>query len=343
MFPNSFAPVSVALTSEGGDWGPPVVLDEAPVLPIRAVGLHYGQVAFEALRAAPVDGRLQVFRPELHHRRLARSLARLSMPPVPGATFGAALGRLLESLVVPPALEPGSFLYLRPLVVGVDEDWSMSGSVRFELHVLAGWTQPAFHGVPRVRARVEVADRRALAGPGGIVKVPANYGSSMTAQHRAQAIGAHTVLWLAPGSRTVEEFTSMNALVLTDRDVLHAPAPGAGVLDGVVRRSVLELAARAGLTVTEAPVAWPTPEESAGRIAGLFASATAAGLVPVAGVKEVDADGRVHTWRPASGSDAADALQRIVGGVLGGSEPGPWWADPATLATWPYDDATEAA
>lgn len=343
MFPNSFAPVSVVLASSGGAWGSSTILREPPVLPLRAVGLHYGQVAFEALRTAPVDGRLQVFRPELHHRRLSRSLERLSMPSVPGPTFGAALSSLLDALEVPPDLEPGSFLYLRPLVVAVDEDWSMSGSVRFELHVLAGWTQPAFHGLPRVRARVEASDRRALAGASGVVKVPSNYGSSMVAQHRAQDIGAHTVLWIAPGSRAVEEFTSMNALVVTGDGVLHAPPPGAGVLDGVVRRSVLELAPAAGVQVSLDPVTWPAPDEPGDRVAALLASATAAGVVGVDGVKEVDADGVIHTWRPSTAPDELVELRRLVDLALGGTAPDGWWADAPTLASWAFGGAGEDA
>lgn len=342
MFPNSFAPVSAVLECSDGAWGAPQVLREPPVLSMRAVGLHYGQVAFEALRASPVGPQLQVFRPDLHHRRLARSLERLSMPAVPGATFGAALGGLLDALDIPQDLAPGSFLYLRPLVVAVDEDWSMSGATRFELHVLAGWTLPAFHDVPRVRARVAAVDRRALSGPDGVVKVPSNYGSSMVAQHRAQDIGAHTVLWITPGSRAVEEFTSMNALVVTSDGVLHAPPPGPGVLDGVVRRTVLELAGGAGLAVSDAPMAWPAPDEPGDRVAALLASATAAGLVPIAGVKEVGPDGALHTWRSATPpTDELVELHRLVEGALDGSSHEQWWADAATLRSWPVDAASD--
>jgi len=343
VFPSSFVPVSAVLECSDGAWGTPQVLTESPTLSMRAVGLHYGQVAFEALRAEPVAGRLHVFRPDLHHRRLERSLARLSMPLVPGATFGAVLGELLGALVVPPDLQPGSFLYLRPLVVAVDEDWSMSGAVQFELHVLAGWALPAFHDVPRVRARVEATDRRALSGAAGIVKVPANYGSSMVAQRRAQEIGAHTVLWVAPDTRAVEEFTSMNALVVTIDGVLHAAPPGAGVLDGVVRRSVLELADRAGVAVSQAPLAWPSPDEPGNRVAALLASSTAVGLVPIAGVKEVRSGGEVHTWRPAAEPDPVRELRRLVDATFAGASPEGWWVDAPTLASWPYGDADDPA
>lgn len=339
MFPNSFAPVSVVLEWSNGTWGAPEVLREHPTISLRAVGLHYGQIAFEGLRAAPADGRLRAFRPDLHHRRLARSLERLSMPAVPGEAFGAALSSLLEATAVPPDLEPGSFLYLRPLMVAVDEDWSMSGAERFELHVLAGWTLPAFHGLPRVRARVDTTDRRAMSGASGVVKVPANYGSAMVAQRRAQAIGAHTVLWISPASRAIEEFTSMNALAVTSDGVLHAPPPGAGVLDGVVRRTVLELAATAGVAVKHDSVPWPAPDEPSGRIVALLASATAAGLVGVDGVKEVDAAGDIHTWRPASTRrEEVVELGHLVDAVLGGAQAEAWWADAPTLAAWPFDD-----
>lgn len=339
MFPNSFAPESVVLEWSGGAWGAPEVLRQPPTLSTRAVGLHYGQIAFEGLRATLVDHELRAFRPDLHHRRLARSLERLAMPALPGATFGAALGSLLDAIEIPPDLDPSAFLYVRPLVVAVDEDWSMSGAVRFQLRVLAGWTMPAFHGLPRIRARVDATERRALSGTGGVVKVPANYGSAMVAQRRAQDIGAHTVLWISPGSRHVEEFTSMNALVVTSDGVLHAPPPGAGVLDGVVRRTVLELAEAAGMEVRRAPIAWPDPDEPDGRVAALLASATAAGLVSVDGVKELDASGQVRTWRrPTDDLVGVGALQHLVDRTLEGDPTDPWWVDAPTSAAWPFGD-----
>jgi branched-subunit amino acid aminotransferase/4-amino-4-deoxychorismate lyase len=338
MFPSSFAPVSVVVGCVDGSWGPVEPMANQGALSLRAVGLHYGQVAFEGLRAVSIDGRLHVFRPDLHHRRLARSLERLSMPAVPGPVLGGALAALLDRVAIPEDLGPGWFLYLRPLVVAVDEDWSMSGGRQFELHVLTGWTAPAFHDVPEIRALADSAGRRALSGRAGVVKVPANYGSAMPAQHRARSVGAYTVLWLTPGSRVVEEFTSMNALVVVD-GVLHAPAPGPEVLDGVIRRSVLELAGDAGVVTSDEPVVWPHPDRSDGRVSALLATATAVGLVGVEQVAEVSPDGAVQTWRsPADPPVEVAELRRIVDDVLVGRRAEHWWADAPTLAAWPFMD-----
>lgn len=338
MFPSTFAPVSVAVDCIDGSWGSVRTLDESATLSLRAVGLHYGQVAFEGLRAVPVSGQLHVFRPDLHHRRLARSLERLSMPVVPGPVLGGAIAALLRRVTVPEDLGPDWFLYLRPLVLAVDEDWSMSGGRRFELRVLAGWTAPAFHDVPEVRAMVDTGGRRALAGTTGVVKVPANYGSAMSAQRRARSVGAYTVLWLTPGSRVVEEFTSMNALVVVD-GVLHAPAPSAEVLDGVIRRSVLELAGEAGVETSDEPVVWQAPDRSDGRASALLATATAVGMVAVDHVAEVRDDGTVHAWRAEPGPAAELAeLLRLVDDALLGRRSEQWWVDARTLAAWPFDD-----
>lgn len=310
------------------------------MLSLRAVGLHYGQIAFEGLRARPIDGRLHAFRPDLHHRRLVRSLKRLSMPPVPERAFGAGLSTLLEAVAVPSGLEPDWFLYVRPLVLAVDEDWSMSGGERFELHMLAGWAAPAFHDVPRIRARLDDRGRRSLAGDAGVVKVPANYGAAMAAQSRAREVGAHTVLWVTPGSRTVEEFTSMNALVMSD-GVLHAPAPGADILDGVVRRTVLELVEAAGIAVSESAIVWPPPDAPDETVSSLLACATATGLVEVAAVKEVGADGQVHTWRaPTQPCEQIVELRRTVEAVLGGRAGEQWWVDASSLAVQPFEGGT---
>lgn len=328
MFPKSFEPVSVVMDGslQRGWCEPPIATFDTPEIPVQAVGLHYGQIAFEGLRARVVDGRAEVFRADLHWERLCRSMARLAMPPIERPMFERALADLLVQ-ITPDDANADEFLYVRPLVVALDSDWSMSGSQTFRLHVRAGWTREAFSRTPSVVALIEAQHRRTWPGGTGDVKIPANYGPAFASQHRARDAGAHTVLWLDPQSRHVEEFTSMNALLVDDGGVLRAPAPSSTVLDGVTRRSIVDLAATAGIPVDEAPLRWPDPERGEdGPRGALLATGTAAGMSIVDEVREQPAGGGVHTWRSSSGHEHLVQLRELLDSCFWGDARPEWWS-----------------
>src|SRR3954471_11622040 len=61
-----------------------------------AVGLHYGQVVFEGLKAyGQADGGVAVFRPDMAARRLRASARRLAMPELPESLFLDAITELV--------------------------------------------------------------------------------------------------------------------------------------------------------------------------------------------------------------------------------------------------------
>ncbi|MFN8050328.1 MAG: aminotransferase class IV [Acidimicrobiales bacterium] len=326
MFPKSFESTSVVLDGSLRDgWsGTPVVTTDEVTVPVHAVGLHYGQIAFEGLRARVMDGRGEAFRPDLHWERLCRSMSRLAMPEIDRSAFDLALGLLLAR--IPDHGRADEYLYVRPIVVAMDADWGMGGATSFRLHVVAGWTREAFDRVPHVVALVEAQRRRSWPGGTGDVKIPANYGPAFAAQRRARAAGAHTVLWLDPEDRTVEEFSSMNAVVVDDAGRLLAPAPGATVLDGVTRRTIVELARDAGMVVDEGPLRWPDPFAGEEGVRGvLLATGTAAGMAVVHEVTESSAGGEARTWRSSTGGDAFAELRTLVDACLWGDGRPEWW------------------
>lgn len=334
MFPRAFEAIAVTLDGTRSDgWADdPEMLPGPPSIPVVAVGLHYGQIAFEGMRARVLEGRGAAFRPGLHWERLSRSMSRLAIPPIDRPRFDRTLAALLAA-IDPRVADPAEFLYLRPLVVAMDPDWSMSGSETFRLVLMAGWTREAFDRAPRVVAFAEARRRRTWPGGTGDVKVPANYGPAFATQQRATEVGAHTVLWLDPAERWVEEFTSMNALVVDDDGVLHAPAPGSTVLDGVTRRSVLEIAREAGIGVSESPMRWPAPSERPADVTGtLLATGTAAGLAVVDEVRELSPEGELVRWTSERGESVA-TLQDLVRACYWGDARRDWWFTADRLGT----------
>ena len=85
--------------------------------------LHYGQEAFEGLKAYRTkDGSIQLFRPDENAKRLQRTADRLLMPQVPVEKFVDACKKVVRANeeYVPP-YGTGATLYLRPLLIGVGD------------------------------------------------------------------------------------------------------------------------------------------------------------------------------------------------------------------------------
>ncbi len=85
--------------------------------------LHYGQQAFEGLKAYRTkEGKLQLFRPDQNAERLQRTADRLLMEPVPTDLFIKACKEVVKANAdyVPP-YGTGGTLYLRPLLIGVGD------------------------------------------------------------------------------------------------------------------------------------------------------------------------------------------------------------------------------
>jgi branched-subunit amino acid aminotransferase/4-amino-4-deoxychorismate lyase len=141
---------------------------------------------------------------------------------------------------------------------------------------------------------------RSGAVPGLLAGVKAtSYAASMAAVAEAERRGADDALFLGEGE-TVLELTTSN-IWWRDGDVLSTPATATGVLPGVTRGAIAELARGAGLRVREGVFTLPLllhAEEA-------FASSAVREIVPV-----VSVDGRELPRGPA-----AAELQRLLEGA----------------------------
>jgi len=76
-----------------------LVSDEYISLHMAAPTLHYGQEAFEGLKAFTTkDGRVVAFRPEENARRLKKSCERIFIPPIPEEMFIDSVHRIDKHL-----------------------------------------------------------------------------------------------------------------------------------------------------------------------------------------------------------------------------------------------------
>jgi branched-chain amino acid aminotransferase len=266
---------------EGHGWQAARIVPYAPLaLDPAAAALHYGQAMFEGMKAyRGVDGKVRLFRPERHCRRLARGAARLCMPAVEPAHMLEALRALcdLERDWVPDA--PGTALYLRPTLLGSEAFLGVRPAREYLFFIIASpcgdyWgagaggacrvgakaaPPPQPHrggdgtllGSPVKRLLVEERDVRAGRGGLGAVKAAANYAAGMRASQAARAAGWDEVLWTdAEEHQALEEAGTMNLFVHLDGEIV-TPALDGTILGGITRESIIALFARWGRPVRE--------------------------------------------------------------------------------------------
>jgi branched-chain amino acid aminotransferase len=242
--------------------------------------IHYGQSIFEGLKAFRwADGSVNVFRLADHAERFARSAERLCMPTFDQQMLIDAINLLVDvdRNWVPAA--HGTALYLRPTLIATDNALGVRPSNSYLMFVISSPVGSYYSkGSAPTRILVEESYTRATQGGLGAAKTAANYAASMLAAREAKAKGFDQVLWLdAHEHRFVEEVGTMNIFFVID-DVLITPPLTGTILDGITRRTVLELASEWNLPIEERPISMEevVAAHRQGTLQEVFGSGTAA-------------------------------------------------------------------
>ena len=158
---------------------------------------------------------------------------------------------------------------------------------------------------------------RAGWGGMGAAKTGGNYASSLIAQVQAEEHGCDQVVFLdAAEHRWVEELGGMNVFFVHADGTLVTPELSGTFLEGVTRRSVLELAPGLGLRPVERRVdvdEW-TSGVASGEITDVFACGTAAAITPIGHL--VDGDD-VHATPAYADGDGDSVAMRLRAALLG--------------------------
>lgn len=269
------------------------------------LGLHYGQVIYEGMKAhRQPDGSIAIFRPWDNARRFQRSARRLAMPVLPEHSFVDALDRLVAADEACLSDDPTHSIYLRPLMIGTDTSLMLRPSREYLFMVMA-FVAGGFFGddTPTISVWIHREHARAFPGGTGDVKVAPNYAPTFQAQRQAEEAGCQQVVWLdAIEGRWLEEMSGMNLFLVrcqgSNAEVITPSLTGT-LLPGVTRDSVLTLAARLGYTPREERIpidrlrAWCEQ----GQISEMFACGTAAVITPVGHIR----DGS-DTWTVGDGT-----------------------------------------
>ena len=216
-------------------------------LHVLSHALHYASSVFEGERA--YNGR--IFKMTEHHERLHYSAGVLGFKiPYSVAEIDAAAEAVLRENNLVDA-------YVRPVAWRGSEMMGVSAqSTRINL-AIAAWPWPSYFS-PELRAkgiRLNISSWRRPAPDTAPVhaKAAGLYMICTMSKHAAEAEGYHDSLMLDYRGQ-VAEATGANIFLLQDGK-LHTPTPDC-FLDGITRRTVMDLARRRGVEVFERAI-WP--------------------------------------------------------------------------------------
>jgi branched-chain amino acid aminotransferase len=253
-----------------------VAWDDANVH-VLSHGLHYGTGVFEGIRCYETDRGPAIFRHREHLERLARSAEMYYLP------LGRSVDEIRDAtheLIRRNGLQS---CYIRPLAFrGYGEMGLYAKSAPVDV-IVAVWPWGAYLGEEGKRkgVRAKVSSWRRIS-PNGLIpqaKASGQYLNSILAKTESANAGYDEAILLDEVGNVCEG-SGENIFVVREGEIVTPPHT-ASILDGISRKSIIQIARDLGYTVVERDVARSElylAEE-------VFLSGTAAELVPV---REVD-------------------------------------------------------
>lgn len=273
-----------------GKWQQPEIMpfQDMTMSPASLV-IHYGQSIFEGLKAFKnEEGRYGLFRPDLNIKRMNKSAVRMCMPEIPENIFMEGLQELvrLDHDWIPQ--DELSSLYLRPVLFAIDEYIGVKASKSYRFMILAAPVN-AYYPKP-VKVKVEREFTRAAKGGTGYAKTAGNYAGSLYPAKLANEQGYDQLLWTdAKEHAYIEESGTMNVMFVINGKLV-TPQLGETILDGVTRRSTLQLARDWGVEVVEKRVSVAELQEAMDNntLEEAFGCGTAATIAHIATIADGD-------------------------------------------------------
>jgi len=302
---------NVRSTYKEGVWSE-LEVSSSEYIPIHmaATGLHYGQEAFEGMKAyRGVDGKVRLFRWRENARRMQRSAQGILMAEVPEEMFLHAITEAvkLNARFIPPH-GTGATLYIRPLLFGSGAQVGVKPAKEYMFVVFVSPVGPYFkEGFHPVSVEiVRDYDRAAPLGTGHI-KVGGNYASGMKAGIRAHDGGYASVLFLdSLEKKYIDEAGPANFYGIKGNTYITPQSKS--ILPSITNMSLEKIAEDLGLKVERRRV--PVEELATFEEAG--ACGTAAIISPIK--KIVDRDkGTVYSYSEEVGPVTKKLYKQLLG------------------------------
>jgi branched-chain amino acid aminotransferase len=272
---------------EGQGWHDPRIVPYAPLtLDPASCVLHYAQAVFDGLKAfRGLDGKVRIFRGDKHAARLNRSCELLCIPQLDAAMVRESFQALVGADTDWVPSKRGTALYIRPTIIATDVFLGVHPSHSYLYYVILS-PVGAYYKEGLNPVKILATDEHVRAVPGGLgaAKTAANYAASLYAAREAERQGFTQVLWLDGRSREfLDEVGTMNIMLRIGETVITPPLSNGTILDGITRKSVLQLLSDWGIPTEERAVSIHEVVEAhkRGTLAEMWGTGTAAVIAPV--------------------------------------------------------------
>ena len=274
-----------------GKWGEiEVCSDEYLKLHMAATCLHYGQEAFEGLKAYRCpDGKVRVFRMDENAARLQSTCRGILMPEVPTELFEEMVKkvvRLNQEWI--PTYESGATLYIRPLLIGTSPQVGVHPSKEYCFLIFVTPVGPYFKGGFSTNPYVIIRDfdRSAPLGT-GIYKVGGNYAASLRANAIAHEKGYACEFYLdAKEKKYIDECGAANFFGIKNNT--YVTPKSTSILPSITNKSLMQVAEDLGMKVERRQI----PEEELETFEEAGACGTAAVISPISYIDDLESGKR---------------------------------------------------
>lgn len=270
-----------------GKWGE-IEVSSSEIINIHmaATALHYGQEAFEGMKAFRCpDGKIRAFRIKDNAERLQSTCRGILMPELPTELFEAMVKKVvkLNERFVPP-YESGASLYIRPLLIGTGAQVGVHPANEYLFVIFVSPVGPYFKGGFATNDYVIIReyDRAAPLGTGRY-KVGGNYAASLAANKMAHDAGYASEFYLdAKEKKYIDECGAANFFGI--KDGKYITSKSSSILPSITNRSLQQLAKDLGMEVEVRPI----PEEELSTFEEAGACGTAAVISPIRKIDDLE-------------------------------------------------------
>jgi len=282
-FGNVFTDHMLVCDYKDGAWQKPIIKPYEPfMIDPSAKVFHYGQAIFEGMKAYKDDNDdVWLFRPDENFHRFNKSAVRMAMPEVPEDIFIEGLKTIidLERNWVKKGL--GNTLYIRPFMIAIGSGVIAQPSTQYRFMIILSPAKAYYSG----EVKVIIAEHYSRAANGGIgaAKAAGNYSAQFYPTKLANEKGYQQIIWTDDATHTkLEEAGTMNVFFRIN-DTLYTAPTSERILDGITRKSLIELAQRDGLNVEVRSVLVDELVNAAkdGSLKEIFGAGTAAVVSPI--------------------------------------------------------------
>ncbi|OQY03354.1 MAG: branched chain amino acid aminotransferase [Bacteroidetes bacterium 4572_117] len=292
-----------------GKWGSLEVSSSERIdVHIAATSLHYGQEAFEGMKAFKgKDGKIRLFRWEENAKRMQMSARGILMQEVPTEVFRKAIYKVIRmnERFIPP-YGSGASLYIRPLLFGSGPQVGVKPADEYLFMVFVTPVGPYFkEGFKPVKMLLtKEFDRAAPLGTGRF-KVGGNYAASLTSMKKAHEMGFANVLYLdSKEKKYIDECGPANFFGIKNNTYITPKSDS--ILPSITNMSLITLAEEMGLKTERRLV----EEGELASFEEVGACGTAAVISPIG--KIVDETGKEFFYGDEPGTISTKLYNRLL-------------------------------